>query len=656
MKLTRRANTIILWVISLGLVLGMIITFTPTLGGFGAGPRDASATALIVNGEPISELAVARMRSNPLFNLVTEGEVGADLEHLLADELIRQELVRQEAARQRVTTAEVRRAVDDFREARGVAGRGTDSQYLQILAASGFTDETFRAYLRQQLAQQKWEESLIAAVEVTDEEARAYFDANRDAYRTEERILARQIVLPTREDAEEVRIELLNGADAATVARERSIERADRDGALGAAVGETEPRPVGRPALPTAVASAAFALQGPGVTEVVEAAGTYHVVVVEEYVPPAQRPFEEVAAEVREDALDAKRAGVLDEAVRSLKAQATIEIPESSVLQYDNAPVARVGDTAITRSELVRATYTNPQIQQALSPDMAFIVTAFFKPAVLGQLIDQELAYQGAAELGVPFVGPRAFVAQMALNYVARDAEVDEAEVERYYEENRTLYTVQASADAVRVELPDEDAAEAFRQALLSGDDLHAAAEAHGGEHVDLGRVVRGQLDVQLDAALFATNAFEPLPDSALSVSDVLVLVDTPTALPEALEDEGEEVEEALPESTVVVLVAERTPERVRPLDEVRMQVEAAVLASARAEMREAWLGELRERIEVEEIVALSPDLDPLDFVAPDVIEEFEDLEDLEDVLPDGEAPEGEADESEADEEVPAAP
>ena len=627
MKLSRRTNTIILWFISIGLVLGMIITFTPSLGGFGGAGRaqDGSAPAIRVNGATISELSVARARSNPLFNLVNEGEVGRDLEHLLIDELVRQELVRQEAARQNVSGGEVRSAVDEFRQARGVAGARNDSQYLQVLASSGFNDETFRAYLREQIRQEKWQASLIQGVTVSDEEVLAYYEANRGLYATEERILARQIVLADREEAEAVRLELLAGADAGEIARERSLERADRDGALGAGAGETEPRPVGRPALPTAAASAAFSLREGGITEVVQAAGDFHVIVVEEYLEPTPRPFEEVAERVREDALAAKQAGALDEEIARLKREAVIEIPAASPLEYENVAVARVGDVHITRSDLVRATYTNPQIQQALSPDTAFIITAFFKPAILDQLIDQELAYQGAGELGVPFVGPRRFVAETVLNYVARDAAVDDEVITSRYEQNLAQYTVPASADVVRVVLPDVDSAEAFRRDLLDGVDIDEAAEAHDAEYVSLGRVRRGEVEPAVDAALFTTDAFTTLPDGVLEVSDVLVLAEGPSALPEALEDAGDETEELEVAESIVVLVAERTPERVRPLSEVRAQVEAQVLAEERAALREAWLADLRERIEVEEFLAVAPGTpDPATFSIPAIPEELE--------------------------------
>jgi parvulin-like peptidyl-prolyl isomerase len=610
MKLSRRANTIILWFVSIGLLLGMVITFTPSLG-LGGGTGDTSAVALSVNGEPIRELQVAQTRSNPLFAAVTEGEVGEDLELLLVDTLVRQEVVRQDAARQRVTDGDVRTAVTEFRASRGIDGRSNDQAYLNLIAGSGFTDQTFRDYLREQLRQQRWEASLVDGVEVADDEVLAFFEGNRDAYLSEERIEARHIVTETLEAATEARARVLAGEDAAVVAREVSVERADRDGALGAAAGETVPRPVGRPALPTPVATAAFALRGPGVTEVVESDGRFHVVAVEAYLAADRRPFEEVADTVREDALAAKQVGVLERAVEDLVAAARVEFPATSSLSFDDEPVARVGDVEILRSQLVRATYTNPQIQQSLSPDSAILITAFFKPAILGQLVDQELAAQGASELGVPFIGTRSQVAQSALAYVARDAEVADADVVAYYDQNQAQFTVPASAEVLRVDLASIDAAAAFRTRTLAGEDVVAVAGDLEAGVEELGTVRPGQLEGILDTTLFGTEAFTELPDGVWSISDVLAVVEEPEAeaLPDAVETEGE-ADGVDPLTSFVeryvVLVAQRTPERVRPLEEVRDQVTNTVLAQARADLRNAWLAELRARIDVEESLGAS--------------------------------------------------
>lgn len=669
MKLSRRANTIILWAVSIGLLAGMVITFTPNLG-FGAGSVEGPV-ALRVNGEPIREMQVVQARANPLFSAVVDGEIGEDLNLLLADSLVRQELVRQESSRQRVSNGDVNRAVNDFRASRGIDGRRNDTAYLSLIAGSGFTDQTFREYMRGQLQTQAWEQGLIGDVEVSDEEVQVYFQGNRQNYMSEERVLARHIVTNDAETADLARARLLDGESAGLVARELSVERADRDGALGVAAGVTEPQPVGRPALPTAVANAAFTLRGPGITDVVSADGRFHVVVVEAYLPPAQIEFEAVAAQVRDDALTAKQTGVLEAAVDRLAAAARIETPAGGSLVYRDYPVARVGDTDIMATRLVSATYTNPQIQQALSPDNAFLITAFFKPAVLGQLVDQELAVQGAAELGVPFVGPRAVQAQSALNYVARDAAITDEAVQAYYQQSIALFTVPASAVTVLIDLPDLDAALAFRSGMLRGGSYQEVAAEVGAEVQELGTVAPGQLEGLLDVTLFSTDAFEGLPDSAWAISDVLVLSEPAPLVEEeeadAAADEAEEADAGeTPEVPVVepaivdrfvILLADRTPERTRTLDEVRAQVESSVLAQERAELRNTWINGLRERIPVVENLLAADFSDPLSnggFI-PDQVEDEAggEVDDEETADEDGDAPA--PSEDEADEDVPAA-
>src|SRR5690606_30113906 len=397
MKMSKRTRTIVLWLIAIGLLIGMVISFTPSMGLFQNQTAQLGTPQILVNDQPIRESEVLAARQGTLFNAVTEGPVAADLERLLVDELVRQKLVAQAAAGVNVSGAAVRQAVDDFRASRGVTGRANDRAYVQIINAAGFTDETFRDYLRDQLRLSAWEDSLVGGITVTDAEVEAFYLAHTSSYQSEDRIVARQIVVAHREAADDIRAQVMAGASFAELAAEHSLELADRGGALGAQSGEVEPRAVGRAALPTAVANAAFALRGAGLTEVVETPSGFHIVQVAEYQPAATRPFEDVRLTVEEDALAAKRAGVVEAEIERLRAVATVTFPATSLLSFDNPVIARVGDADITEVELDRATYTNSQIQQALSPQTADLIIGLFKPAVRSQLIDSELAYQGAA-------------------------------------------------------------------------------------------------------------------------------------------------------------------------------------------------------------------------------------------------------------------
>ncbi len=625
MRLSRRTNIIILWITSIGLLVGMVITFTPTLGALGGGATDTSAAALVVNGETIRDLEVAQLRqSSQLFTVVTEGEVAEDLDLLLRDTLIRDEVVRQEADRQRVSNGEVRTEVDAFRVANGVDGARNDQAYLRLIGGAGYTDETFRDYVRDQLQVRKYQAELTDGVTVSDEEVRAFYDANLGAYQTDARVRARQIVVADADLAGELREQVLEGASFADLAAEVSLERAE----VGGAVGGDEPEPVGRPAFPQAVASAVFSRSAPGLTPVIESAGNFYLVNVEEFIAPEARPFDEVRAQVEADTLAAKQQAALDDALEVLLANAEVTVPEGSILPVVDPVVAVVGGETIYGSELARATYTNPQIQQALSPQTASLIVDFFKPSILEQLIDGQLAVQGSAQLDGVFFGSDDLIAQQALAYVARDAEADAAEIQAYYDANLDRYTVPANADVLQVEFPDAATAETYREAVIAGDDPVDAAEALNVSATDLGVVTRGRLRAELDTSLFDTDAYTALAGGVREVSDVLVLlqpIDSPEVAEETATDsiDGEPIAPATDRELdgteqYIVLVAIREDERILPLDEVRSDAEAMVLANERQQAQREWLDGLREDIDVEVRI---PDLSALEDTVNDVLD-----------------------------------
>jgi hypothetical protein len=183
-KLSRRTNTIILWIVSIGLLAGMVITFTPTLGTLGAGSaRDRSPVVLEVNGSPITDLELSQARqSNRVFNAVREGPVGEDLQDLLVDAVVRQRVVQLEASSIRVGNRQVRQAVDDFRERNGVAGSRNDGAYLDLIASAGFTDASFRDYLREQLQIEAFEAEVTEGIAVSEDEVAAFYAANENSY------------------------------------------------------------------------------------------------------------------------------------------------------------------------------------------------------------------------------------------------------------------------------------------------------------------------------------------------------------------------------------------------------------------------------------------------------------------------------------------
>src|SRR5690606_27528121 len=229
-----------------------------------------------------------------------------------------------------------------------------------------------------------------------------------------------------------------------------------------------------------------------------------------------------------------------------------------------------------------------------------------------------------------PLVGSKAGIAQAALDYVSRDATVTEDEVESYYNSNIAAFTLDAEADVTQVDFTDLEAAAGFRAAVLDGTSLAEAASDNGGTVTEHGRVLPNTLSTELNTALFSTSAFAALPGGELEVSDVIVvstpIESEPSADEEPATDEEAAADEAATEAgepqdpaaadtapteveTFVVLVADRTPARARPLADVHAQVSAPVLASNTQSLRSEWLAGLRDEIQVTEFSL--PDLAP---------------------------------------------
>ncbi|MEZ4607305.1 MAG: peptidyl-prolyl cis-trans isomerase [Deinococcales bacterium] len=683
MKFSKRTNTIILWIVALGLLVSMVIAFTPgQLFGAGNQANNANKAALLVDGQPISELEVARARQEALYRSVTSGEVGDDLQTMMLDDLINRGLLRREAQGVRVSNNEVRDAVNEFRRNNGVDGSRNDQAYINILSRNGFTDASFRDYMHQQLKEEKYRDSLTENVSVSDAELQTFFESNQDRYRSDEKIIARQIVVDTKNLADELRARALAGEDFAELAKSYSREGADIGGALGAS-GDDAPAPIARLALPNNVASAAFSQGSGGITEPIEQAGRFYLVKVEEFLASTPQSFDEVKDRVAEEALNIKKSGVLEARLLELRQKANITIPEDSVITFDNPAVAKVGDAEITRADLARNLYTNPQVQNFLTPQNASFITQFFKPSVLNNLVDQELAYQGAKDLEVDFFGTKGNIAQSALSYVSKDTSASDEDLQGYYDENLASYTIDPSAVVSRVNFKNEAEAEAFRTALLDGsltlENFSEGLNERGGELQELGTVEQGVIGDELDAILFdfeVADNFSPLSegkelsrvvsittvtevpvetpssevvtettDAATDVTatdagtdatvDAATITDTTTdastdasttdastdtatdaVIADAATTSDNTVEnveaagqtepqmQSVTETNYVVLLANRIPGRVQAFDEVRPQVEQAVLNEKRQALRTDWLDGLREKITVENSLA----------------------------------------------------
>lgn len=588
--ISKRVVAVIFGFLALAFVVGSILLFTPQ------GQRSTRGKVeLTVNGRPIYELDLARAQQNdPILSTNPQGLLRKLAEINLGDRLILTTALVQDTARIGVSSGELRKELDAIKERLGLQKK---EEYDRFLARIGYTDAQLRSELREQIRINKRIEEIQKKAEPTEEEVRLYFELNREQYRNQERVLARQIVVDDKATAEKIYAEVSKpGADFAAIAKANSKLNAEQGGALGAAAGQSEPGPVTRVVFPNAVADVVFKLRDGQISRPIEAGGRFYIVKVERYLPESDAQFEEVKDRAREDARRVKGQGALEAYLEGLRAKANVKFGDNTTLQFENPVVASVGDTEIRLAEVTQLVFANPQVPQLVQQGLGELAVQFFLPQTLEQLINREVIYQAAMQLGQPFFGTKSDIASQAQLWKTRDITVSDAEARKYYDSNLANFTIPASArtQAVNFKKEDRAKAEAFRAAALRGGKLEELARANNGTVQDFGVVNPGTLPPIPNRLVFLTRG--TFPKGPLGeVSEVVKLED---------------------ESYQVLIINDRRAEILRPFEEVKEQARQQVLAIRRAEAAQKWLEEVRKAAKVENrleevLAALTPKEEP---------------------------------------------
>jgi parvulin-like peptidyl-prolyl isomerase len=573
--INRRAVTILFGFLALAFVVGAILLFTPQ-----AGQEAKGKPVLWVNGKAVYELDLLRLQGNdPLYAANPQGLLKVLVDTHFLEQVILIEALKQDAARIRVGSAEVRKEVDRIREQYGLKDKKVYEQFLNQI---GYTDAQLRAEIKAQLQIQKRLEQVRSSAKPTLEEVRFYFEVHQENYKTEPRVQARQIVVDDKKVAEEVLAKAKAGEDFAALAKKYSKVGAEQGGALGAAPGESTPKPVTKVVFPEKVAEAVFALKGPGLVGPIEAGGRYYIVKVEAYLPPKVPTFEEVKDQVEKDAGDAKANGALEAYLEDLRKKAQVRFAEGVGYVYKNPVVATVNEREILLSQVLQPVFSNQQTAALIQQGLGELAVQFFLPQTLETLIDRELLVEAAKKSGKPFIGTKDEIAQAYLLYETRDVTATEAEARRLYAENPASFTIPASAEVVGVVFQEEAKAKAFRDAALKAGDLQALAKAHGGTVTEYGAVNPGQLPAVLDRLVFKVK--EAFPKGSLGeVSEVVKLEDG---------------------TFTVLLIKNRKPEELKPFEAVKEEALEGVKIRKRQEKAQALIQKLRQEAKIENRLA----------------------------------------------------
>lgn len=214
------------------------------------------------------------------------------LQELINDTLLYQEALRRGIQRDR----EVRKVLEEARK--------------KILVARLVSDE------------------IDDAIEVTDQEITSFYQDNFARYMTPEILRVSHILVPTREEAEAVVLEIARGENFEDLARARSVDpTAQRGGDIG-----YFPRGQLMPEFDNACALLEIGqTSGPVKTSL-----GYHVIMLTDRRPPQQRPLEQVADDITARVWETKRQTAFNELLEDLRERTRIKVNEKALAGGDN--------------------------------------------------------------------------------------------------------------------------------------------------------------------------------------------------------------------------------------------------------------------------------------------------------------------------------
>ncbi len=281
-------------------------------------------TAALVNDREITtgELEEAYMDFLDEFGeLVPPGadEAGRTRRAIL-DRIIDRELMLQEVARLDLWPSDGEIDAETGR----LRGSLTDREFEAVLSEAGLGPEEWRDRVARDLAVEKLQQKEVyGKVEITAGEIEEYLGGHRNTWELPEEVRASQILVRTREEAEEASKRIRKGEEFAEVAREVSLSPdAEEGGDLGY---------FARGQMPQEFDAVVFSLPEGKVSPVVETTYGHHLFLVTDRREARPRSDGEIAEDVRRRLLSEKREVAFSQWLDSLRKKAVIRYHEHVV-------------------------------------------------------------------------------------------------------------------------------------------------------------------------------------------------------------------------------------------------------------------------------------------------------------------------------------
>ncbi|MFB9329650.1 peptidylprolyl isomerase [Paenibacillus aurantiacus] len=276
--------------------LAVVLAVVLAIPKFGGGSGEAMAT---VNGVKISK--------EQLYDAMIEQGGESTLNNLISDELLNQEA---EKAGVTVTDADIEKEIANIKK-----NFPSDEEFNAALTQNGLTLESFKKQVPPQV---KLRKILEPKTGVTDEQVKQYYEDNKASYDTQEQVRASHILVATKQEAEAIMKQLKEGADFATLAKEKSTDTtsAVNGGDLGF---------FQKGVMVASFENAAFALKNPGdLSDIVQSEHGFHIIKLTEHKAAKQSTFEENKSSIKDLLVNQKVSEMASTWIEEVRTKATI--------------------------------------------------------------------------------------------------------------------------------------------------------------------------------------------------------------------------------------------------------------------------------------------------------------------------------------------
>jgi parvulin-like peptidyl-prolyl isomerase len=279
-------------------------------------PQDAVA---VVDGTPISKSTLDELLARTKKTYATQKrqfpKAGTQEYQSLQTQAVAFLVQRQEYAREadklgvKITDAQIQKKVDDVKKQYFA---GDQKKFEAGLKAQSYTLAALREDARAQLVSEGIYKDITGDVKVSDAEAQQYYDENSTRYKVAESRVVRHILVKTKDEADKLRSEIENGADFATIAKEKSLDPGSKDqgGKLTVSKGQTV----------APFDKAAFSLDTNELSEPVKTQYGYHLIQPLTAVKPGHvTPFAEVRAQIKSQLVQEKKSKAVSDWVAKVE-------------------------------------------------------------------------------------------------------------------------------------------------------------------------------------------------------------------------------------------------------------------------------------------------------------------------------------------------